>query len=151
MTKDTGGKMQKARSARRKGQALIEVTLIAPWFLLLFAGVFDVGFYAYAFINTENAARVAAMHAASDPALATDPTMPDLARADVCQEMRNLPNVGTTCSSSVVQVSVAPQPYLGADGQPATRVSVTYTTVPVMPIPGLAGQMTLTRVVEVRI
>ena len=143
--------MKQVRNDSRKGQAIMEVTFIAPWFLLLFAGVFDVGFYSYAAICTENAARVAAMHAARDATLAADASMGDLARADVCQEMRSLPNVGSTCPSSVVQVSVAPQPFIGADGQAATQVAVTYTTVPVIPIPGLMGRMTLTRVVQIRI
>jgi hypothetical protein len=37
------------------------------------------------------------------------------------------------------------------DGDPAGQVSVTYTTIPLIPIPGvLTGQMTITRVVQMR-
>jgi len=51
----------------------------------------------------------------------------------------------------VITVQTVSQPFTGADGQPATQVSVTYTSVPLFPIPGLTGQYSLTRVVQLRI
>ena len=139
------------RPADSRGQAVIEVTIGASLLLLLFAAVVDVGFFCYAAVCTENAARVAAMHAATDRDLAASPGLSTLTRADVCNEMKALPNVGSTCPNSVVTVSTASQPFTGADGQPATQVSVTYTSVPLFPLPGLMGRYTLTRVVQVRI
>ena len=135
----------------RRGQAMIEVTLLAPLTLLLFAAVVDVGFFCYAAICTENAARVAAMHASTDRDLAASATLAQIVRADVCAEMKALPNVGTSCPTSVVSVGTVSQPFTGADGQAATQVSVKYTSVPLFPLPGLMGQYTLTRVVQIRI
>lgn len=143
------GRSRKMRANR--GQSVIEVTLLVPVILLLFAAVVDVGFYTYAAICTENAARVAAMHASTDRDLAASATLGQVVRADVCAELKALPNVGSTCSNSVVTVSAVSQPFTGADGQPATQVSVTYTTVPLFPLPGLMGRYTLTRVVQIRI
>jgi hypothetical protein len=34
---------------------------MSPWILFMFIGVFDLGFYCYALITTQNAARVGAM------------------------------------------------------------------------------------------
>jgi hypothetical protein len=53
-----------------RGQALIEVTVMAPLMLLLFAAVVDVGFFCYAAVCTENAARLGVMHASTDRDLA---------------------------------------------------------------------------------
>src|SRR5712691_6473405 len=44
----------------KRGSSMVEFCLMAPWILFLFMGTFDFGFYAYAIICTENAARVAA-------------------------------------------------------------------------------------------
>ena len=146
---------ERERTAKKKavnrGQSVIEVTLLVPIILLLFAAVVDVGFYTYAAICTENAARIAAMHASTDRDLAASATLSQVVRADVCAELKALPNVGSTCSDSVVTVSAVSQPFTGADGQAATQVSVTYTTVPLFPLPGLMGRYTLTRVVQIRI
>ena len=140
------------RKRRQAGHSVIEVALLAPWIFFLFVGALDFGFYSYAAICTQNAARIAAFHATSSSDAAVDPNAALIARADVCAEMQALPNVGTACPSSVVQVTVTPQPFLGADGEPAAQVSVTYQTVPLIPIPGvLMNQMTITRVVEARI
>ena len=134
-----------------KGQALIEVTVMAPLMLLLFAAVVDVGFFCYAAVCTENAARVGALHASSDRDLAASNTVNTTVRADVCAELRALPNVGSNCPDSVVSVSTVSQPFTGADGQPATQVSVTYTSIPLFRIPGLMSQYSITRVVQVRL
>ena len=140
-------------NARERGNSVIEATLMVPWLLFLFIGIFDFGFFAYSAIATENAARVAALHISSDISIAGDVTISNqMARADVCKEMASLPNVGAGCPAGVVQVVVQPQPNNGPDGQPAAQVSVTYTTDQLIPIPGLLmGKMTLTRTVEVRI
>src|SRR5690348_3876540 len=106
----------------REGQALIEVTVMAPLMLLLFAAVVDIGFFCYAAVCTENAARVGALHAATDRDLAASATINQYVRADVCAEMKALPNIGSSCPDSVLAVSTVGQPFTGADGQPATQV-----------------------------
>ena len=137
--------------SKTRGQALIEATLIAPLLFLLFAFIVDVGFYCYAASCTENAARVGAMLASTDRELAASATLRQTVRTQVCAEMKALPNVGSTCPDSIVRVSTVSQPFTGADGQPATEVSVTYTSVPLFRLPGLMSQYTLTRVVQMRI
>ena len=45
---------------RQRGSALVEISLLAPWILFLFVGMFDMGMYTYSMIGVENAVRVAA-------------------------------------------------------------------------------------------
>jgi Flp pilus assembly protein TadG len=137
------------RTNPARGHSVIEAALIAPWFFLLFAGVLDYGFYAYALISTENAARVAAFHAASSEEFAGD-------HAAACglalKELRSLPNVGEAVNAcGEPPVVVTAQNVTGPDGAPAARVSVSYQTVQLFPIPGLPGKLTLTRTSEARL
>src|SRR5580658_8123278 len=60
-------------ASRRSGNSIIEVTFMMPWLLFLFVGVFDFGFYAYALIATQNAARAAAVHNSISSMAASDP------------------------------------------------------------------------------
>ena len=50
----------KPRRRRQRGSSLIELSLMAPWFLFLFVAVVDIGFFCNDVIAVENAARVAA-------------------------------------------------------------------------------------------
>src|SRR5579862_2617001 len=93
----TEGRMRIGRTAGEKGQALLEVTLMAPLILLLFAATVNIGFYTYALICTENAARAGALHASMDRDLAASANLNQLIRGDVCGEMKALPNVGAAC------------------------------------------------------
>ena len=143
------------KRSSRKGHSVIEVALLAPWVFFLFAGALDMGFYMHSALAVENAARVAVLHVAASPDVAADTNAAQFARTYVCNELRMLPNVGSTCPSSVVSVSVPAQPFTGSDGDAATQVSVTYTTVPLIPIPGLnpgpSGKWTFTRSVQMRL
>ncbi len=156
------GLFRLARPARRRlrsgfpsGHSAVEVALLSPWILLLFMGVFDFGFYAYALISVQNAARVAALYTSSSPAAAGDTAG---ACVQVLEELRPLPNVAgtlTSCAAPPVQVSV--QAMTGAacaEGIAAARCSrvvVTYTSVPLFRIPGLMGQMTVARAAEAKV
>jgi Flp pilus assembly protein TadG len=143
-----------------QGNAMVEVALLAPWIFFLFVGVLDFGFYSYAAICTQNAARVAALANAYSSSAA-----PDAAGAciTVLQEMKSLPNTRSlsscgsgTCPSTAGPVN-ASQPIsvtacavTGPDGASAAAVTVAYLSVPLIPIPGiLMGQITLTRTAEV--
>lgn len=139
------------RKHGEKGHAVIEVALLAPWIFLLFAAVFDFGFYMYAAISVQNAARVAALRVSSS---VTDTSANTLARTYVCNELLDLPNVGSTCPTSVVNVSVTPVTATstnGPDGQVAAVVSITYSTIQLFPLPFLTGQWTFTRTAEAKI
>jgi len=141
----------------QRGNAVIEVALMAPWIFFLFVGIFDVGFYCYAAICTQNAARVAALSFAQ-----TSTISPCTAALG---ELNTLPNVSaSTCDALPVQVTAtklngsacpdsATPSGLNYAGTPfCVQSSVTYQTMPLFPIPGvLTGRMTLTRTAEMRI
>ena len=170
------------RKRRESGNSIVEVALLAPWIFFLFVGIFDLGFYAYAVICTENAARAAALQTASSAGAQSV--------ANACSaawdELKGLPNVAgmsqncsalpvivtqkTLCVQATVQptsLSCDTQDVSGkanpvcADCNGATdptgraassQVAVQYQSVPLVPIPGiLTGQITITRIAEMRI
>lgn len=159
------------RTARRhkseergtKGHAIVEVAFMIPWLFFLFVGVFDFGFYAYALISTSNAARVAALHTSSSLGAAGDAPG---ACTHVVQELQYMPNVGTslpttctcagaTCTSGPVRVTAdaitgtaCPD---GVSTAQCSRVTVTYTTINLIPIPMLNPPGSVTRIVEARV
>jgi Flp pilus assembly protein TadG len=134
----------------RRGNAVIEVTLMAPWIFFLFVGVLDFGFYAYAFISTENAARAAVLLTSKSQIAATD-------QADACavvlSEMTWAAygrNISPTCSIAPLVVNATL--VNGPDNTPAAQVEVQYTTVPMMPIPGaMAGSFVVDRKWQMKI
>ena len=145
------------RRRNQRGNAVVEVALMAPWIFFLFLGVFDVGFYCYAAICTQNAARAVALSHAQTSNL------------DKCTialgELHTLPNVnGGTCDALPVVVtlttlngSACPDAGLGSATTYAgttfcVQSAVTYQTIPLLPIPGvLTGRMALTRTSMMRI
>jgi len=152
---------QERRRGGQRGHAVIEVSLLAPWVFFLFVGVFDFGFYAYSAITTENAARLAAMAASENATVASDSAG---ACSFVLAEMQKMPNIGdsvTTCPtsksgiSSTQPVAVLAEAIAGPDSTGpvnAARVTVTYQTLQMIPIPGmLMGRLTLTRQCTMRI
>jgi hypothetical protein len=133
------------------------MALMLPWYLFFFVGTYDWGFYAHALISTESAARVAAMYTSQSQAQAAN-------QATACilanEELRIAPNVsgtGTpTCAASpviVTAVQAGPgQTVASPDNQVASQVAVTYTTIGLIPIPGLlASSATFYRVVQMRV
>jgi Flp pilus assembly protein TadG len=162
----------RAKCKNQRGGALVEVSLLAPWIFFLFVGVLDMGFYCYALICTENAARAAAIQTAADQYSQTD----TIACNAALNELNYMPNVVgvTTCGASPVVVtrtlrcgsavsgitgcvtgtptSPAPADSAQSTATASSFVTVTYTTVPLIPIPGaLAGQFTFARTSEMRI
>ncbi|HLK62162.1 MAG TPA: TadE/TadG family type IV pilus assembly protein [Bryobacteraceae bacterium] len=148
-----------ASRAHRRGNAIIEFCLIFPCVIFLFTGVFDLGFYAYAFISVKNAARVAALHGSANNAAAID-------QAGACklvmEEMRSLPNIGPSFSGSCsgLPLSVAANYCNGttacgssgstADSGPAALVTVTYQMPPLFRVP-IQGVTAITQTAEMRL
>jgi hypothetical protein len=135
---------------RRSGNSIIELTFMMPWLLFLFVGVFDFGFYAYALIATQNAARAVAVHnSISKTAANGDPD------GSGCQlavaELQSTPNAGSlTCPKPGLLVGpplwVTSTLIPGPDGNDAAKVVVAYQSAVLIPIPGLLpGQLTITR------
>jgi Flp pilus assembly protein TadG len=158
------------RRARQRGNAVVEMAFMMPWIAFLFVGILDFGFYSYAAIATQNAARTAAIQAAA----ADDVT-------GACQaalnELKGLPNMSgvVTCAATpgavtnalpvAVCATVLNNTASGACSSPAVvcadctlnasatsaQVVVTYQSIPMIPIPGLlTAQMRLTRIAEAR-
>ncbi len=110
--------------------------------------------YSYAIMATGNATRAAALSiqgfGAVDAAGATT-----IACRQAAAEMQYLPNVDVAtedCASADLMVTAA---FVNAassvDGlYPGWNVAVTYTTVPLLPLPFMPGQMTIVKDVEVR-
>lgn len=136
---------------RERGQSIIETALLAPWIFILFMGIVDFGFYGYALIATENAARVAALYTAQGAAA-------DQAGACIhaANELRMLPNFtsfqpGCPVNSPLFVDAAEVPPASSPDGEEGTRVTVTYQSIPLFPIPGLTGLLNITRIVEMRV
>ena len=133
-----------ARRHRARGGAMLEMVLIAPWIFFLFIGVLDWGFYASALVSLQAGVRSAVLYTSSNPSTASDSTT---ACTIILNEVRKLPNIGagvTTCGSNP---SVAAYDITSGPGSArASRVTVVYTSVSLIPIPGLLQkQFTVTR------
>jgi Flp pilus assembly protein TadG len=126
----------------------VEFVLIFPVLTFLFFGTFDMGFYMYALVSTQNAARVAALDTSASSARSGSTTV---ACADVLTELNMMPNAASfPASCNALPLQVTAQAVVGPDGKSASKVSVTYQTSQVIPIPGLTGQLTITRIVQMR-
>jgi Flp pilus assembly protein TadG len=135
---------RKPSGNRRRGMAMVEVSLILPVISFLFVGAMDLGYFAFSLISIENATRVAALYTSTGSATSSD-------SAGACRyvlaEMNTVPHNGTissTCSSGRLTVRAAS--VRGPGGIACSRVSVTYQSIALIPIPGvLANQFTWTR------
>lgn len=143
-------------AGRRSGSNVIEFSFMIPWYIFLFVGSFDYGFFAYSLISTQTAASVGASYCASSSSTLTDATT---ACGYALDNLRYMPNVGsglTTCGSSTTVTSSAPVALTaasvsGPDGNTAAQVKVVYLTPQLIPIPGvLPGTLTITRTVTMR-
>jgi len=148
--------MPPKRDSLRRGSALVEASLLAPLLFFLFLGLTNFGFFVYAFITVGNAARAAAQ--------ATARTMLVTNTARACgvalREMRSLPNVAplaATWPCSGPPLFVPPLTgvvvMLTTDNTPAltTRVTVSYDTIQLFPLPFLSGKMTINRTAQMRV
>ncbi len=125
---------------------MIEVSLMVPLVSFLFVGALDIGYFAFALISLENAARVAALYTSTSTATQADSVG---ACRYALNEMNALPNItsaDSACSSDTLSVSAEA---VTAGGMNASEVSVTYKSIAVIPIPGLlSNQFVWTRTVR---
>jgi Flp pilus assembly protein TadG len=139
---------------RRRGQAVVEVTLLIPWIVFAFVAAFNFGIFAYALISTENAARSAAMYASQSLAVAQSGSIVTQVCPYALGELGDAPGVGsgvTTCTGTPVTVAVTANTP-GSGNMNTVLVSVTYHTMQLIPLPGLmAGSLVITRKVEMPI
>lgn len=142
--------MARVNRQNRRGNSIIEFSLIAPWFVFLFAGAFDWGFYAYALISVQSATRVAVQYTSTNATTATDSTT---ACSYALAELRGAPNIATTVTTcAALPLIVAATTTTGPDGAAAAQVTITYRTVQLVPIPGiLSGRFTFVRSATMRL
>jgi Flp pilus assembly protein TadG len=138
--------MSHAISNNREGHAIVELALMCPWILLLLMGLFDFGFYAYAAISTQNAARAAVLATAGAPASAGSQATACVYARDELRYMTNYSALPAGCGALPLQVQATA--VAGPDGAPASRVQVSYRTVQLFTLPFFPGQMTITRTAE---
>jgi Flp pilus assembly protein TadG len=131
----------------RRGHAAVEVALLMPWILLLFAGIFDFGMYCRALISVENAARAAALRTSTNSESTNDYYM---ACSTVLSQMKTIPNTGNLTSCNALPLIVTATSGTDSENFPTTRVSVTYHTPQYFALPYLTGRLTVTRVAEMR-
>jgi len=127
------------KSGRLRGQALVELAIIAPWIFFLFISVVDTGFCLVAAIGVQNAARAAALYTSSSSVTATATAACSVVR----NELQALPGYSsssnTNCSSPSLHVTAS-------QTTTQTVVTVTYQTLSLTPVPGLfSGPYTITR------
>ena len=136
---------RRTRFARLRGQAVIEVALLAPWVFFLFAGALDMGIYAYALIATEEAARTAVEYTSKNAATLAD-------SAGACQyaltQMGAISNVRELSSCGASPLVVTAKAVTDADGYSASLVTVTYASLNLIPIPGVSSKLTIVRTAQ---
>ena len=153
------------RNKSARGNAFVEVALMAPWIFLLFLAIFNFGFFAYAGISVSNSARAAVLEMGRRNSNSLDQV---LACSIVKKELEYLPNsvawraggADTACDRAPLVVTVGNAgsaiPGKNPDGTDngallAARVRVTYTSIQLFPLPFLQGLMTLSRKAEMRV
>jgi Flp pilus assembly protein TadG len=136
----------------KKGNSLIEFIFVVPWYVFLFTGSFDCGIYSYALVVTQEGARMAAVNASQNSSLAANA---GAACTYVIGSLQGLPNMSgvNACGTAPIPINVTATYGLatGPDGGPMTTVTATYTTPQLIPIPGLPGQLTITKTVKMRV
>lgn len=146
--------MKKSRRKSCRGGSAFEMAMLMPWYIFLFVGALDWGFFSHALISTASAARVVALYSSTSASYAaTTSTNTTNTCTLALAELRFANNDSsslTTCTSLPVIVSYSA--VTGADGQSAASVTVEYQTVQLIPIPGLLGnQFTFQQTVQMRL
>jgi len=133
------------RSRNPKGNAIVELALVAPMLFGLMLVVFDAGMYVYSFISVQSAVRSAALRNSGSTETAGDQTT---ACSIATQQLQGLPSIGSTpgaCNAAPLLVSsVLCSPTAcgtsasSADGAYSSLVTVKYSLPFVVGIP-MAG------------
>ena len=148
------------KKRRERGNSIIEFSFMAPWLIFMFVGAMDWGFYAYALIATESAARVGCLYSSAAASTAIDTTTVCNYAIGQLKRMANVASVSSCAAGTSVStgspVGVSATAVTGPDGNPAAQVSVTYLTPVYIPMV-LSGQtlipkqVTITRTIQMRL
>lgn len=146
--------MKKSRRKSCRGGSAFEMAMLMPWYIFLFVGALDWGFFSHALISTASAARVVALYASTSAGYAANTTPNNtntciLALAELRFADNDLTSLG---SCSALPVIVSYSSVSGADGQAAASATVQYQTLQLIPIPGFLGsQFTFQQTVQMRL
>lgn len=137
---------ERRHTKRERGSALVEFVVIFPMLFFCLLGAVDMGFYCYALIAVQNAARAVALFASSSTGSG------DYANACgyVLANLKSMPNLQQIASCSSLPLKLTITSISGPDGNPATQVTISYQTVHLIPVYQLPGQITITRTVTAR-
>ena len=130
------------RNRGDRGQALVELALIAPVLIILMLGVVDYGRIYFAYVSVTNGARIGADYAATDPQAATDTAG---IRAAALGDTTDLLNQSESNPNVTVVTANDSQGRLYAD------VTMTYTFTTLFPWPGLPTSIDVERTVRSRV
>jgi Flp pilus assembly protein TadG len=133
----------------QRGTSFVEFVLSFLLLFFLLICVLDFGFFCNAAIAVQNAARVAVLYTSSSATHDTD-------QAGACTraltELQSLPNYSSmpaTCNASPLTVSVSTA--TASDRTTASKVTVTYQTLSLIPVNGFPGSLSMTRVAQMRV
>jgi Flp pilus assembly protein TadG len=126
--------------ACRKGSSIVEFAFIIPWFLFLFCGVIDLGFFNYALVTAQSAARTAALYTSSNTSTVADAATACTYVLDQMTSNINLSSA-TTCNGTS-PITLTATSTTGPDGNPSSTVRVSFTSVLLIPIPGILSATT---------
>jgi len=138
------------KTKSERGNALIELALVAPILFVLALVTFDAGMYMYSFISVQNAARAAALRNSGGRESASDQSG---ACAIVTDQLRGLPAISAapgSCNTAPLVVSsslcngnsACGDAEASADGNMAAIVVVQYTPPTLFRLP-LTGPLTV--------
>jgi Flp pilus assembly protein TadG len=114
---------------------MVEFALLVPWFIFLFIGVLDMGFYNYALITAQSAARTAALFASANSSNSTDSINACISVYDQLTSNINLTGATTCTGTSPISLTLGTP--TGPDTLPSATVTVRFNTATFIPIPGL--------------
>lgn len=124
-------------STKRTGSSVVEFAFLVPWFVFLFVGVLDLGYYNYALITAQSAARTAALWTSSSQS-AADPDSTAQACTYVYDQLTsNINLTGATTCTGTSPISLTSSKGTGPDGNSASTVTIQFTSATLIPIPGL--------------
>ena len=127
------------RHARRKGQGLVEMALLAPMIVFMLMATVDFARAYTAYIEVSNAARAGAIHGSRSAAYANDAAaVRDAALADSPTIFGTAPVVSSATATD-------------ADGYQQITVTVDYTFSVLTGFPGIPDSVDMSRSVQMRV
>ena len=131
-----------ARNRGDRGQALVELAMIAPILIILMLGVIDYGRVYFAYVSVTNGARIGADYAASGPTQAADTAAIKAAA---------LTDTGDLLDQSPTNPEVTVVTANDSQGRLYADVTMTYTFSTLFPWPGLPASIDVERTVRSRV